>query len=171
CVPGRPRAERLGGLGFLMPAASRDALAKLRAYQNAGGTASATALIGLADDLFSVVDVLVGSPSLRRALGDPAPDPAAGAGLAGKLFDGQVGKPAVELVQAAVRERWSSPWDLTDALELTANDTLFAAAESQHKLDEVEDELFRFERILDSETGFPPLLDEQTVPVARRLTL
>ncbi len=46
--------------------------------------------------------------------------------------------------------RWSSPWDLTDAIEAAGDDALFAAAEKGNSLDRIEDELFRFERILDS---------------------
>jgi F-type H+-transporting ATPase subunit delta len=156
-----------------MPAASRDALVKLRenpALADAGAASSAT-LIELADDLFGIGSVLVGQPQLRRTLGDPATDPDGRAGLVARLLDGKVSALAIELTQAAVRLRWSSPWDLADSLELMANDSLFAAAESQNSLDEVEDQLFRFERILDAESSLTTLLDEQVVPASRRVAL
>ncbi len=128
-------------------------------------------LSALAGDLYSVADLLVGQPLLRRTLGDPATAPDGRAALAAQLLGTSVGAPAVEVVSAAVRERWSSPWDLTDAIELTANDSLFAAAEADNVLDEVEDQLFRFERILDAESNLTALLDEQTVEPARRIEL
>jgi F-type H+-transporting ATPase subunit delta len=153
-----------------MRAASRDALAKLRLLQATAASGSAE-LTGLANDLYSVATLLVSQPLLRRTLGDPATDPDGRAALVGQLLTGKVGSAAVSLTQSAVRERWSSPWDLTDALELAANDSLFGAAESENALDEVEDELFRFERILDSETSLTTLLDEQTVEGSRRVQL
>ncbi len=155
-----------------MRAASRDALASLRQQHAASeAKASAAELTSLAEDLYAIADVLIVQPLLRRTLGDPATDAAGRAAFAGQLLAGKVGAPAVTLTQAAVGQRWSSPWDLTDALELTANDSLFAAAEKQSALDEVEDQLFRFERILDAQTSLTTLLDEPTVLASRRVSL
>ena len=76
-----------------------------------------------------------------------------------------------ELARAAVGLRWSSPWDLTDAIEGAGDDALFAAAAKGGSLERVEDELFRLERILDANGEAVGLLDEQTVDVARRTQL
>jgi F-type H+-transporting ATPase subunit delta len=70
-----------------------------------------------------------------------------------------------------VRLRWSAQWDLVDAIEAAADTALFAAAEKQNKLDTVEDDLFRLERILENEGDLAALLDELTVEPARRIAL
>ncbi|MCU1657826.1 MAG: synthase subunit delta [Pseudonocardiales bacterium] len=157
----------------MMRSASREAMAHLRRRRDEvlGSRASADALTALADDLYAVADLLVGQPRLRRALADPASLPDARAQLVVRLLSGKVGEQASEVVQAAVRERWSSSWDLTDALERAADDALFGAAERAGVIDEVEDELFRFERILSDQSQLTTLLDEIAVDAPRRIAL
>jgi F-type H+-transporting ATPase subunit delta len=154
----------------MMRAASRDALDALRDQEHAvfGGHKSEKALTGLAGELYAVADLLVSQPRLRRTLGDPASAPEARVQLAARIFEGRVGQQAFDLTKAAVALRWSTPWDLTDALEGVGDDALFAAAEKGKSLDQVEDELFRFERVLDANGDAVALLDEQTVDPARR---
>ena len=77
----------------------------------------------------------------------------------------------LDLVQAAAAERWSDPWDLVDSLETVGDEMSFAVAEKQGVLDEVEDELFRFERILDSEGRLATLLDDPNASTERRMGL
>ncbi|WP_375479616.1 F0F1 ATP synthase subunit delta [uncultured Jatrophihabitans sp.] len=156
-----------------MRSASRRAQHELSEKEDAvfGGRVSANTLADLSGELYSVAQLLVGQPRLRRTLGDPATSPDARAGLAEQLLSGKIGKQALELVKAAVEQRWSTPWDLTDAIEGAADDALFAAAEKNGALDAVEDELFRFERILDGQSEASSLLDEASVPAERRLTL
>ena len=48
------------------------------------------------------------------------------------------------------RSRWSAPRDLADAVAELAIRADLAVAERDGRLDEVEDELFRFGRVLDS---------------------
>ncbi|MEO7262997.1 MAG: F0F1 ATP synthase subunit delta [Jatrophihabitantaceae bacterium] len=122
----------------------------------------------LADELYAVAELLSEQPRLRRALGDPSTDASARADLARSLFNGQVGDVALGLVADAVALRWSSPWDLTDGLEILADDALLAAAEQEGQLDTVEDELFRFERILADSGELGAALDEAGVPAERR---
>jgi F-type H+-transporting ATPase subunit delta len=125
----------------------------------------------LADDLYAAANLLTGQPRLRRALGDPSTDASSRADLARSLFGGKVSDAAVGLIADAVALRWSSPWDLTDGLEVLADDTLLAAAERDGQLDAVEDELFRFERILANSGELSAALDEAGVPAERRLAL
>jgi F-type H+-transporting ATPase subunit delta len=157
----------------MMRSASRQALDALREQENTvlGGRVSADSLAGIANDLYAVGDLLVGQPRLRRTLGDPATSAEARATLVGTLLEGKVAKQSLDLVKTAVSQRWSSPWDLADSLESAGDDALFAAAEKGHTLDRVEDELFRFERILQNEGEIAGLLDEATVDVVRRTTL
>ena len=126
---------------------------------------------GLANELYAVAGVLDAQPRLRRMLADPAAPAASRAALAESLVGGKVGASALAVVKAAAALRWSSPWDLVDAIESTADDTLLAAAERAGAIAQVEDELFRLERILDAESGLTTLLDEASADVARRQSL
>lgn len=165
-------------------AASRSALADLRKRLNAVLPDLSNSLLNwipglrraedssrhreLAEELYEVAGLLSKQARLRRALGDPSTDAAARADLARSLLRGQVGDVALGLVADAVSMRWSSPWDLADALEILGNDVLLAAAEQDDQLDTVEDELFRFERVLADSGELSAALDETGVPAERR---
>lgn len=157
----------------MIRSASRQALEELRKEEDAvfDGRISAGTLVKLAGDLYSVADLLVAQPRLRRTLGDPATPPAGRVQLAESLFSGQLDAKSMRIVAAAIGLRWSTPWDLTDALEGAGDTALFAAAEKQNNLDQLEDELFRLERILEAEGEAAALLDEFTVEPARRIAL
>lgn len=154
-------------------AASREALATLRERLDGvtGGFSTAEGLTGLARELQAVVDLLIAQPRLRRTLADPSTPAERRADLAGALFDDKIGGSSLQLVRTAVSLRWSSPWDLLDALETTADDVLFGAAEQEGLLDEVEDELFRFGRVLDAESRLAAALDDATADAERRTAL
>jgi F-type H+-transporting ATPase subunit delta len=158
-----------------MRSATRRAYDALREHEEtvlgSGRRVSADTLTKIAGELYAVADLLVGQPRLRRTLGDPATSAESRAELAGTLFSGKVDKHTLDLVQAAASQRWSTPWDLTDSLEGAGDDALFAAAEKAKTLDQVEDELFRFERILLDEGELTALLDEPAADVARRTAL
>jgi len=154
-------------------AASREALVTLRGRLD-GVTArfsTAEGLTGLARELYAVVRLLIDQPPLRRTLADPTTPPERRAVLAGALLDAKIGASSVELVRDAVSLRWSSPWDLLDALETIADDVLFGAAEQEGVLDEVEDELFRFGRVLEAESGLTTALDDAAAEPGRRVAL
>ncbi len=157
----------------MMRAASRRALdALLETEQSVfGGRVSAKTLAELADELYAVAGVLVAQPRLRRTVGDPATAAQRRTDLVEQLFADKVAKQTLEIVKAAASERWSSPWDLTDAIEGSGDNALFAAAEKDHSFDTVEDELFRFERILENEGETTALLDEVAVDPSRRIGL
>ena len=82
----------------------------------------------------------------RRSAGRPAAA-AARAGRSGDapqtpastgrraLLDGKVGASALQVVQAAVAQRWSSPWDLLDALEAPATTRCSPPRSSEGALD------------------------------------
>lgn len=154
----------------MIRSASRQALAELQKEEDAvfEGRVSADTLGKIAGDLYAVADLLVAQPRLRRTLGDPATAPDGRSKLMESLLSGKVEAKSQRLAMAAVALRWSSPWDLCDALEGAADDALFAAADKQQKLDTVEDDLFRLERILEAEGEVTALLDEAVVEPARR---
>ena len=157
----------------MIHSASRQALDSLQEQQRSvvDAKASAPSLVALAEELYAVAGLLVRSPQLRRMVGDPATPAAARVEIVERLIGSQIGKPGQDVVRAAVQLRWSTPWDLCDALESAGDDALFAAAEKGRQLDTVEDELFRFERIIQGDGSLVALLDEAGVDPARRQSL
>lgn len=153
--------------------ASRAALETVRGRisELSGRAATSGGLIDLARELYATADLLVATPALRRAVGDPASEAEARRGLLEQLLEHKVGDDARTLAATAAEQRWSSPWDLADALERLGDDALLQAAEQDDQLDQVEDELFRFERILDAQPRLTTLLDESASPAERRTAL
>ena len=127
------------------------------AVQTAFDEALATGTgVTLAEELFAVTAVVDGNASLRRALADPSRDAADKQGLARALLGGKVGETTTGLVAEVAGQRWAAERDLGDTLESLAVQTLLASAERESRIDRVEDELFRFERIV---AGDPALRD------------
>jgi F-type H+-transporting ATPase subunit delta len=156
-----------------MQAASREALATLRKNQVVVDSASLSVaqVTAQVDEIYAAAGLLTAQPQLRRAIGDAAAAPKARTDLVQAVFGRQVTAPVLALTQAAATERWSDPWDLVDSLETVGDEMSFAVAEKQGVLDEVEDELFRFERILDSEGRLSTLLDDPNASTERRMGL
>jgi len=126
------------------------------------GQPAAAATIG--EELFAVAHLLDREPGVRRALTDPTSPTAARSGLARRLLDGRVSEPAVRLVSGMADTRWSSPRDLADAAEQLAVLATAAAAEGGGQLDDLEDELFRFSRIVSTEPALRSALEDQGLP-------
>jgi len=125
----------------------------------------------LADQLAAVTELLDREVGLRRALADPSADPDRRQALFDRLFGTQLDAQALELLRPLVRERWSSARDLSDAVELLAHRAALGVAERDGNLDDVEDELFRFGRILDREPELARLLSDSAVPADNRVEL
>jgi F-type H+-transporting ATPase subunit delta len=113
-------------------------------------------------DLFGVTDVLAANPGLRRALTDPSRDGEAKAQLMTRLLAGKVGNLTIDLLAGLVRGRWSRAGDLVDAVEQLAVNAVLAAAEQAGRLDAVEDELFRFSRIVAGDQGLRDAFSTRT---------
>ncbi|MFD7965989.1 F0F1 ATP synthase subunit delta [Streptomyces zaomyceticus] len=133
-----------------MNGASREALASARESLDALTDNTSVDATKLADELAAVTALLHREVSLRRVLTDPAQSGEAKAELAQRLLSGQVGGETADLVSGMVRSRWSRSRDLVDAAEELANIADLTAAQKAGTLDGVEDELFRFGRIVSS---------------------
>lgn len=157
----------------MLHSASRYALDELRQREHEvfEGRISSDSLAILANELYAVAQILIRQPQLRRLLADPATEADSRSELATRIFGDQLGRNTMTVLDAAIRLRWSSPWDFVDALEKSGDDAIFRAAEKDGNLDSLEDELFRLERILLNQGNVVALLDEQAVPAARRLEL
>ena len=155
-----------------MRGVSRASLAELVEALSAVAARSGTAGLGdVARELLSFVHLLDDEPRLRRVLADPGVDGARRSALASDLLEGNVSGPALELATKAVGSQWARPADLVDAVDEVAADALFTAAEQEGKLDDVEDELFRFGRILDREPQLRAALTDPALPAQRKQEL
>jgi F-type H+-transporting ATPase subunit delta len=152
-----------------MHASSRAAMEASREALQAqtGGALSRNrgdALLTLADELFAVAHLLDGQLSLRRALSDPSVRPEDRAGLVRRLFSSKVGPNTLEVLETVARQRWSRPLDLVEATETLAIEAALDAAESRGELDSVEDELFRFSRIVAGDDDLARILGDRSAP-------
>jgi F-type H+-transporting ATPase subunit delta len=118
----------------------------------------------LGEELFAVTHLLDREPGLRRALTDATSPTAARSGLARRLLDGRVSAPTVDLVSGMADLRWSWPRDLADAAEELGVLATAAAAEGAGQLDDLEEELFRFSRIVSTEPALRSALEDQGRP-------
>lgn len=121
-------------------AAGRDALAAV--------ASSGVDLSALGEDLFKVSQALDSSASLRRALVDPSREGAAKGSLVEGLFGPKMSVAATGLLKVLVSQRWADDQDLSDATESLAVEAVVASAEAAGHLDALEDDLFRFGRIV-----------------------
>ncbi|MEU1346051.1 F0F1 ATP synthase subunit delta [Streptomyces sp. NPDC005786] len=151
-----------------MNSASREALAAARERLDALTDNTSVDAAKLAEDLAGVTALLHREVSLRRVLTDPAQAGEARAELAGRLLRGQVGGEAVDLVSGMVRSRWSQSRDLVDSTEELANTADLTAAQRSGDLDDVEDELFRFGRIVASDPELRSALTSRTATPAAK---
>jgi F-type H+-transporting ATPase subunit delta len=152
-----------------MDASSREAMAAAREAlaertQGAPSNRRGEELLVLTDELFAVARLLDAQPSLRRALADPSRRPDDRAGLARRLLGSQVSGAALAVVEAIARQRWSRPLDLVEATETLAVEAALEAAEARRELDSVEDELFRFGRIIAGDDALLRILGDRTAP-------
>jgi F-type H+-transporting ATPase subunit delta len=159
-------------MALLLQAASRESLADLNARLDVFvDQVDAAELERLGEELFAVLRLLAGQRALRRHLADPAVPESTRTGLVERLLGGKIQRSTLEAVVAAVAARWSQSVDLLDGLEALGRNALLAAAEKTGRLDDVEDELFRFGRILDREPQLAALLADTGAPAEGRVAL
>ena len=157
----------------MLAAASRGALADARARLTdlAAGLPDAAGITGVADGLFAVVRLLDGAGQLRRALADPTTPAPAKDDLLDNLLGGQLDPLPMQVVKEAVGQRWSGARDLVDGLEVLAVQARFLVAEADGSLDEVEDELFRFARIVAHDPELRSVLTDRALDGDRKRAL
>ena len=131
----------------------------------AGGPGTAASLAAtVGDELFAVLHLLDAEHGLRRALADPSKPADEKGAIVVALLHGKVAPATEELVVATVRAQWAGPADMTDALEQLAVEAFAIAAEETGQLDDLEDELFRFNRVVASEPELRAALNEPVLP-------
>ncbi len=159
-------------MAVMLQSASRESLAEAGArLDSVVDSPSGSDLEQLGSDLFAVLRLVVAEPTLRRHLADPSVEESSRSGLADRLLDGKIGRPALDVVSDLVSSRWSRGVDLVEALEVLARRATLGVAEKDGTLDEVEDQLFRFGRILDREPELAGLLADPGTPADKRVEL
>ncbi|MEJ8281853.1 F0F1 ATP synthase subunit delta [Pseudonocardia spirodelae] len=159
-------------MAVVLQPASRESLAALTERLDSWTDgASARDLTTTADELFAVARFLDAERSVRRLLADASSPEDARADLVRRLFGSQLAPATVELVSELARKRWSSPRDIVTGAEGLARRTAIAIADRNGSLDEVEDQLFRFGRIVAREPELASLLGDTARPAEGRVQL
>jgi F-type H+-transporting ATPase subunit delta len=130
-----------------MRGASRASYAELR-EQLAAAVPGAPVAAQVGDELFAVTRLLDSEHGLRRALADGSKPGQEKAALITRLLRGRVTQTTSDLVAQAVAARWAASSDLADAIEQLAIEALALAAQFGGTLDDLEDDLFRFGRVV-----------------------
>jgi F-type H+-transporting ATPase subunit delta len=155
-----------------MRGVSRDSLAKaLAEADRLVADRAPDALRSIAGELFTIVHLLSTEARLRRVVSDPGVAADQRAALLSDVLGARVSQRALQVAEVLVRSQWSTPRDLLDATDEIAANVLFAAEERDDTLDEVEDELFRFARILEREPSLRSALTDPSLPEDRQQSL
>jgi F-type H+-transporting ATPase subunit delta len=155
-----------------MQPASRAALAAARdKLESRIGDADISGGARIGEDLGAVVALLDHQPVIRRHLADSAAPRQVRREMVKDLFGGKISQLSLRVLGDVVASRWSRPRDLVDGIEELAWQALVACAERDGSLEDVEDELFRFGRILVGQPRLAALLDNETTPAGGRVEL
>ncbi len=155
-----------------MRSASRLALdAVMKRFNELAKDLDDRSLSTLADELTSVAALVDSETVVRRYLTLPAEDASPRVRLLERLVGDKVGEPALEILKSGVSQRWSADTDLIDAVELVSRQALLTRAEQDGSVDEVEDQLFWFSRILDAQPRLSIMLGDYESPADNRVTL
>jgi F-type H+-transporting ATPase subunit delta len=156
-----------------MQGASRTALAAAteRYEERVASLPDGAGSAEVSDGLYAAAALLDREPSLRRALTDPASTPGTRRQLVERLLGGQLPPLPVQVLQDVVEQAWATPTDLRDAVEQLAAIAALRAAEGSGELDDVEDELFRFARLLEREPALRAALTDPGLPAERKTAL
>jgi F-type H+-transporting ATPase subunit delta len=138
-------------------------LARLRAASGTGPNPA-----DLAAELFAVADLLRSEAGLRRALADPGTAERARIGLLERVLSGKISDDTLEVLRWTVESRWSRDRDLEEAVDTLGVEAELGSAEAAGHLEDVEDELFRFGRIVESNAELSLALSDLSVPASRK---
>ncbi|SRR5579875_34871 len=153
-----------------MRGASRATLAEAKS-RLAAFPAAQTDFGRLGDEMFAFTALLDREPALRRTLSDPAREGSARAGLATGLLRGRLGEESLDLVGCLAAGRWSEPGDLPDAAEQLGVLAIAEIADQRGELDDLEDELFRFGRVVNGQPELRSALSSPFLPAESKQDL
>jgi F-type H+-transporting ATPase subunit delta len=154
-----------------MRGVSRTSYAELTERLEAEGIGSAQTATRLGDELFAVVGLLDTEHALRRALSDPGKPASEKAAITAALLHGKVTQRTESLVTAAAEARWAVSSDLVADIEQLAIEALVLAAQTENNLDELEDGLFRFGRVVSGDPDLRAALSSTWLPAEGKTAL
>lgn len=149
-----------------MRGASRASFASLREALSGVAVGPATSE-QIGDQLFAVVRLLDSEHGLRRALADATKPSGEKAGVTRRLLHGRVSEATEGLVSQAATAQWATPGDFADALEQLAIEAFTIASQFGGTLDDLEDDLFRFARVVSGQAALRSALTGPTGPDAK----
>jgi F-type H+-transporting ATPase subunit delta len=149
-----------------MRGASRASYAALREALESVAVGPATSE-QIGDQLFAVVRLLDSEHGLRRALADASKPSREKADVVRRLLHGRVSEATEGLVADAAAAHWATSGDFADALEQLAIEALTMSAQYGGSLDDLEDDLFRFARVVSGQPGLRTALIGPTAPDAK----
>jgi F-type H+-transporting ATPase subunit delta len=123
------------------------------------------------DELFAVTRLLDSEHGLRRTLADPTRPAAEKSAIVRRLLHGRVSPTTEDLVAEAAEARWASSGDFADALEQLAIEAFAISAQFGGTLDDLEDDLFRFSRLVAGQPGLREALIGPADDAAKRSLL
>jgi F-type H+-transporting ATPase subunit delta len=147
-----------------MRGVSRASFAGLSDQLAAEDITSATVAARLGSELFSVVGLLDTEHGLRRALSDPGKPAAEKGAVVADLLHGKITARAEGLVAAAAEAHWATQGDMVDAIEELAVSAMVLAAAADNALDDLEDDLFRFGRVVAAQPDLRSVLADRSLP-------
>ncbi|MBW8171896.1 F0F1 ATP synthase subunit delta [Ornithinimicrobium sp. Arc0846-15] len=125
----------------------------------------------LGEDLLAVSSVVRGSGVLRRNLADPTREGRDRGKLIDRLFAGRIGDSALEVARAVAAQRWTVDADLPAAMTALGVESVLAHAQQAGRLRTVEDELFRFERIVAGQDELLAAMSDPKAPASAKTAL
>lgn len=128
-------------------------------------------LSALSGELVSVAKMLDREIVVTRYLTVPAEDSRPRLRLLERLFSDKVSDATLEVLRSAVCEHWSANSDLVDAIEHVSRQALLEIAARDDRIDDVQEQLFRFSRVLDSQPRLAILLGDYATTAEARIGL
>lgn len=144
--------------------ASRESLAQARERLDEILANGAIDVATLSEELFEVVRLLDGQHALRRALSDPSNSAEGKSQTVGALLANRVDASTLDLVSYLAGLHWARGTDLPSAMETLAVLATVTRAEREGGLHDLEDELFRFQRIVQGQPRLRSVLTDPAAP-------
>ncbi len=125
----------------------------------------------LAQELFSVADLLGREKLLRNALADSGQSEQSRVALATEVFSSRVSALATEVLVQIIADRWSTDQDLVLAIEELATQAAFGVADTNGQLDATEEEIFLFGRAIDESSTLQMALTDPSSPAETKASI
>ena len=128
---------------------------------------SAEARERVGEELLSLATSLSHEPRLRAALADPSLEDAQKAGLLRAVFGSKVSSAAIDVLAVIAGQRLKGR-ELVQVTEEVGAQTLMDVADAVGALDDVEDQLFGFARLVEREHDLRAALTDPALPAERK---